>query len=174
VAAAAAALLPISASAKCFRDSDKFGGTTLVFCAAGGLFQGGTLGMGTNGLDPFPTARIAADGTVQFGIRLLWRGPEWAFIRRGAQLVFLTDKGERIELVTELGSNTATTDVDVVPGYGTMVREEAVFFVPEEAFRQLAASETLEYAVYAGTGRIERKIGPSATKFFRELLVEVD
>ena len=157
-----------AADARVFRDVDKFEGT--VYEETGKMLKGVNVLKGGWYLSLVPQRVSFADGHEEFYLKAFWSGVDWIFIEPGSELVILVD-GERIELVTPIGS-VRDRRVDRTT-MGVSVQERARFPTDIGLIMKLAAAKSAEIALYAGEGRLERKLGKGNRKVFKEFIDKI-
>lgn len=163
----AALLAPVSASAKCYEQHDKFEGTTLHWCAMGWLGKGEQVSMSGDPLAPIPMASVKNSSDITFAIKALWQNSSWLFMSPGTKLIFILDDASRIELVTR-GGSTSSREINTT-SVGIMVREEAIFSISAAEMQRLASAQRAEFAIYGKKGRFEGSLDAKALKYYREL-----
>ncbi len=154
--------------ASCYKDHDKFKGTTYQWCGAWGT-EGTMLG-GLNGLDPIPYHIKLKNGTENWEIKLVSSQKSWSNFKQGDQLVFLIDD-ELVEIAINV---TSAKDIDSTNEF-TGVRAVEHVFIPssQEFFQKLASAKHVEFAVYSDSSRQERTIHASALEHYQDLINKV-
>jgi hypothetical protein len=158
-----------SANASCYKDHDKFSGTTFQWCGSWGT--GGVMLGGLNGLDPIPYHMVSKDGGERWYIKLISSQGSWSNIETGDKLVFLID-GELTELRI---NNRSDRNIDSSNQYsGVRAVESVTIPSSPEFFRKIAQAKNVEFALYTNKGRQERTLSNSAREHYADLLKEVE
>jgi len=158
----------VNANASCYKDHDKFRGTTFQWCGAWGT--GGKMLGGLNGLDPIPYHMKTKNGDGTWYIKLISEQGSWSNINKGSKLVFLID-GELIELEINYRSDR---NIDSSNEYSGVQAVESVNIPASlDLFKKIAQAEEVEFAVYTSKGRQERSLNKSNLEHYADLIKEV-
>ncbi len=148
-----------------YEDQDKFKKTFHEESGSWGGFTGENELQGGRFLSLVPGKSTSKDNNVTYKLKIRWTGPELLLINH-ANLILIVD-GLRIELHPSKEFTQHLIDTEITSDNND-VYERVDYEVDKDLLKNIAAAKQVECALYTPRGRLERYLGKSNLKQFKE------